>query len=280
MFRTAPLEATLDHIALGSEDPRALAEFYHRAMGLKIRAEGDGAWGEARNRRIHFLPGKPRSLGYAAYRVATRAALEGLDARLEATGWPREASPSPRFADGICVRDPDGNRLVFGLEPGATADAMPVSIAPARLQHIVIASREPDRIVAFFTDVLGFQLSDNVVDGEGEIRTSFLRCSEEHHSFAVFKAPENRLDHHCYEAVEWNAIRDWADHMAAERILLQWGPGRHGPGNNLFMFIHDLDGNWLEISAELEIVASDRPVGVWPHEERSLNLWGRGLLRS
>jgi len=35
---------------------------------------------------------------------------------------------------------------------------------------------------------------------------------------------------------------------------VKWGPGRHGPGNNLFVFIHDLDGNWVEVSAELEHV--------------------------
>jgi hypothetical protein len=68
--------------------------------------------------------------------------------------------------------------------------------------------------------------------------------------------------------------------MAGERIPLKWGPGRHGPGNNLFFFIHDTDGNWVEISAELEVVKPDRAVGAWPHEERTLNRWGIGLLRS
>jgi catechol-2,3-dioxygenase len=75
-------------------------------------------------------------------------------------------------------------------------------------------------------------------------------------------------------------IRDWADHFAQARIPIRWGPGRHGPGNNLFIFIHDPDGNWVELSAELEQVQPDRPVGEWPHEERTLNLWGQGLLRS
>jgi catechol 2,3-dioxygenase-like lactoylglutathione lyase family enzyme len=127
---------------------------------------------------------------------------------------------------------------------------------------------------------LGFTLSDIVVDGGGGIRTVFLRSSQEHHSFAVFQASENRFDHHCYEVGDWNDIRDWADHMAAARIPLKWGPGRHGPGNNLFMFVHDIDGNWIELSAELEIVAHDRPAGTWPHEERTLNSWGQGMLRS
>ena len=51
------------------------------------------------------------------------------------------------------------------------------------------------------------------------------------------------------------------------------------PGNNLFIFIVDPDGNWIEMSTELEEV-DDRPVKEWPHTERTLNLWGKGLLRA
>ena len=56
-------------------------------------------------------------------------------------------------------------------------------------------------------------------------------------------------------------------------------PGRHGPGNNLFVFIQDCDGNKIELSAELEIVRSRQLID-WPHEARTLNLWGDALMRS
>jgi len=205
-----------------------------------------------------------------------------LGARVAAAGLQTEASPTTLFDDALCVRDPDGNRFVFGT-PRPAQDPQALSGAAARearLQHVVFASRRAAQLAQFYQTVFGFQLSDEVVDDEGEVRTSFLRCGLEHHSLAVFQASENRLDHHCYEAGDWGLIRDWGDHMAQERIALVWGPGRHGPGNNLFMFVHDLDGNWVEISAELEIVQPGRPVGAWPHEERTLNSWGQGLLRS
>jgi hypothetical protein len=50
-----------------------------------------------------------------------------------------------------------------------------------------------------------------------------------------------------------------------------WGPGRHGPGSNLYIFIADPDGNWIEVSAELEVVY-DRPAKEWPHLEHTLCL--------
>ena len=68
--------------------------------------------------------------------------------------------------------------------------------------------------------------------------------------------------------------------MASLHIPIKWGPGRHGPGNNLFFMVNDPDGNWVELSAELELITPERQPGLWPHTERSLNLWGPGRLRS
>ena len=58
-----------------------------------------------------------------------------------------------------------------------------------------------------------------------------------------------------------------------------WGPGRHGPGNNIFIFITDPDENWIEISAELEVIY-DRDTVDWPQHPRTLNKWGEAILRS
>ena len=75
-------------------------------------------------------------------------------------------------------------------------------------------------------------------------------------------------------------IRDWADRFAERHIPLRWGPGRHGPGNNLFFFVTDPDGNWVEFSCDLEQVEGPRPVKTWAHEERTLNSWGAAYMRS
>ena len=276
-----PLAASLHHLGLGSPDPRALASFHERVMGLSLRQTDNGILGEAPGRRLYFLPGETKSLAVAGFALGSPDDLVGLHARLRAGDWPFEEllDGTELFGPGaISLKDPDGNRLLFGI---AHPDPDPIkTVLPARLQHVVMASTDAARLSEFYQASLGFKLSDNVVDDNGELRTAFLRCSEEHHSFAVFQASSNRFDHHCYEAGEWNMIRDWGDHFARENIKIEWGPGRHGPGSNLFMFIHDPDGNWLEISAELERVAEDRPVGEWPHEQRTLNSWGSAPLRT
>ncbi len=272
------LRATLHDLELGSPDPTTLADFYRRALGYEIVDRGGALIGRAHHRHMMFRQGPAKTVCGVGYALPDAAELDRLRRRVELAGWPREDGPTAFFSDAVSVRDPDGTKFSFGLpHPEPQPDDQG---RPARIQHVVVASRDPARLVRFFLDVLGFTLSDDVVDEEGEIRTSFLRCSHEHHSFAVFKATEDRLDHHCYETTDWNLIRDWCDYLASEHISIQWGPGRHGPGSNLFIFIHDPDGNWVELSAELEGVTHDRPAGRWPHEERTLNSWGQGKLRS
>lgn len=280
--RHAALNASLRELSLCSPDPAALADYYARALGYRFADDGRGLLGIAAERRLRIVPGPARTLDYAGYALADAAEADALRARLRTAGAPLREEPWPGFAgDAIRFADPDGNGFVMGVaEPAPPAPEGTTAARAARLQHVVFATTDIDRLLAFHLHVTGFALSDRVSDEHGVLRTAFLRCSHEHHSLAMFQTAEARLDHHCLEAGDWNLIRDWGDHFASERIPLKWGPGRHGPGNNLFMFIHDLDGNWVELSAELEQVAPDRAVGDWLHEERTLNSWGAGLLRS
>lgn len=274
------LTARLHHLALESPAPERLALFYNEALGYETDRVEDAIMASAQGRHLIFLSGDAGVLRYAAFAVEDQAELDRLKVRLEQGGglWDRfdDAFLKP---GAIVVEDPDGNQLVFGIPVKELAVSKAYALS-ARLQHVVLGSPDAQAVAAFLSEVVGFTLSDTVLDSKNCVRTSFLRCSEEHHSIAVFQTETSRLDHHCYETQDWNGIRDWADHLAHLRIPLKWGPGRHGPGNNLFIFIHDPDGNWVELSAELETVDHARPAGEWPHEERTLNSWGHGLLRS
>lgn len=284
----APLRGRLWYLQLGSADPERLARFYSQVFGMTARQIGSGWMCRGTNRCLVFSNGVSNTLLSAGYAAADAAVLHGLAARVATSNAEITEIDADLFEPGaVAFRDPDGNRIVYGIASRDTSPhaAQPSAIAQAgppqaRLQHVVVGSTDIARMVKFYTSVVGLRASDEVHDTEGAMRTCFMRSDDEHHSFAVFKTPRNRLDHHCYELPDWNSIRDWGDHLAALRIPVVWGPGRHGPGNNLFMFFHDPDGNWLELSAELEVVPADRPMGVWPHEERTLNSWGRGHLRS
>ncbi|HEX2656377.1 MAG TPA: VOC family protein [Xanthobacteraceae bacterium] len=270
--------AYLHHLQLQSSDPAKLADFYARALDMRSEKMADGRWlCRGPSRRVLFAEGAPKTLGFAAFACRDRDALDALRKHVSARAVTIETAPTPLFREGaFAVRDPDGNMMVFGL---ALEGADRSTGLKAPLQHVTIASEDVPAIEAFYVDVLGFAVSDRVRNTQGDLTTSFLRSNHEHHTLACFRRAEKGLDHHSYEAGEWILIRDWSDRFGSLKIPLMWGPGRHGPGNNLFVFIADPEGNWIEVSAELEVI-HDRPVQEWPHEPRTLNLWGQAIMRS
>ncbi len=267
----------LHQIRLSSPQPFHLARFYADNLGLNISQDGGGWLCEGAGRSIEIFPGAAKRLQAAVWAVDDGSVDEVLRRLSRHATAVNDRSAGTLESGAVGLRDPAGNVMIFG-RPRATST--PVKDESPRLQHVVFACRDVEPAVAFYTDVIGFTVSDRVRDREGELRSCFLRSDHEHHSLAIFKAPEDRLDHYSFETRDWNNIKDMADSFAARRIRIQWGPGRHGPGNNLFIFVHDPDGNWVELSAELEVVAPDRPEQVWPHEERTLNIWGPAPLRS
>lgn len=282
MTSTSPVwPARLDHVKVTSPQPAVMLDFYRGILGGAVSELTDGEWLLAgAQRRLVVGRGPAKKLAYAAYAVEDSDRLEALRASLTARNVPIKQSPSHVFgAEAFAVEDPDHNLAVFGL-PARVADTPLKDHLPGRLQHVVVATENLPAMSAFYQDVLGFRLSDRVVDDHGDTAVVFFRCDEEHHSFACFRARARQLDHFCFETTSWNDIRDWADYLATLRIPLGWGPGRHGPGNNLFFMLNDPDGNAFEFSAEIEHMAYDVPTRDWPHEQRTLNYWGSAWMRS
>jgi catechol 2,3-dioxygenase-like lactoylglutathione lyase family enzyme len=279
--------AQLDHIALEAPDPEGLAAFYARALGMGVTPLSGGRWLAAGKQRcVIFGHGPSRGHPFSAFAVANGAQLDAYRRFLISRGGALLPSPTPLFAEGaFAVRDPDGRLAVFGLRCGEVKSGEGGgALLPGRLQHVVVASSRFPAMMAFYRDVLGFLVSDTVhvtdTDGGlGDVNVCFLRSSEEHHSFAVFRAPKSSSDHFALEVESWDDIRRWADHFAALDVAIWWGPGRHGAGNNLFFMVKDPDGNNIEISAELERLPKGEPGKCWPAGGKALNLWGSVWVR-
>ena len=273
---TALWPARLHHLRRDSPQAEAVAKFYAGLLGDELERRGDGEWLVAgRGRRLVIGRGRAGAVPYFALELQDAAQLAALRRELEGKGLKLGASPTPLFSAGaFAIADPDGRQVVFGLPE----DRHFLNGPPGRLQHFVCASTRLPEMVEFYRG-LGMLESDRVLEGD-ELSACFLRSDPEHHSFAAFRAPESRPDHHCYETTGWLDIRDWGDRMGRLRIPLWWGPGRHGPGNNLFFMIEDPDGHKVEFSAELELMPREAPYRTWAHEQRTLNLWGSAWMRS
>ena len=279
MKQTALLAgAYLHHLCFESPNPEKLSDFYGKIMQMKPQSIGANAWlCSGKNRQILIKEGMKNRLEFAAFSCRDEGGLNLLKERVKEEGIEViNLQPDLFQNDAISIVDQDGHNISFGLsKPNMNAE----SVLNGPLQHLTFSTLNVEKFVDFYVGKLGFCISDRVLHSNGNLATCFVRSNHEHHTVACFKSDRIGVDHHSYEAGEWNAIRDWCDHFASMNIELMWGPGRHGPGNNLFVFVEDPDGNWIEISAELEVIHG-RPSKDWPQEERTLNLWGKAILRS
>lgn len=277
----------LKRLHLQSPQASSLAHFYQQTFGMTCQ-EMNGTWCCSQDGREVFISkGQAGQLHYALFAIENAADWNLFKAHVR--NLPQvnlEVFPElPQTALGF--QDPDQNCMVFALSSdlaqhfsnsslSSKADLLP----PAESQHFALRTQQVEIMERFYTNDLGFTLSDVVRDDNGATKACFVRGNEMHHTLALFGAHVTCFDHQSFETPHWNALKDWADHMGRLRIEIVWGVGRHGPGNDVFFMVRDPDGNLAEISSEIEICSESRPVGQWKHEERTLNLWGKAIMRS
>jgi len=274
------INAALQRIVISSAQPERMAQFYRDAFDYDSTVAGEEYRCEAVGRSVWIRPGTSNQLLESVFTLDSDEAVERYAMELRTRGIVH--SFATMHGPAVSVRDPDGRILCFTVRG---PDHSPAAAAgdrarPARLQHYAIRTSSPQRLLDFYSNALAFTVSDLVRDADGDLTAAFLRTDAEHHALAIFRAPQSRLDHFSCETRDWNALRDWADHMAARSVQLVWGIGRHGPGNDTFFMVHDPDGNLVEISSDLEICSEDRPAGAWEHRMETLNRWGLAIMRS
>ncbi len=150
-------------------------------------------------------------------------------------------------------------------------------IKPRKLGHLVLAVRDIHKSVAFYTEVLGLEVSDWISD-----QMCFLRSGADHHDLALSQIPKdspdlNDLPRYSRPGMEhFSYLVDSVDDMELAVKMLQErgveivrGIGKHGPGENCFLVFKDPDGNNVEIYCEMQQI----PVGT-PHDAR---VWERNV---
>ena len=280
-------QSHLKRLHLQSPHASMLANFYARAFGMTCH-EVNGTWFcRHEGREVLVSEGQAGQLHYALFAIQNSAQWDEFTRATQDLPKANLAAYAELPHTAIGFMDPDQNRMVFVLEsdlaelhPSSSLTAKTASLPAAVSQHFALRTQQVDNMKRFYTEDLGFTLSDVVQDDSGQLKACFVRGNEMHHTLALFGAPVTCFDHQSFETPSWDELKDWADHMGRLQIEIVWGVGRHGPGNDVFFMVRDPDGNLAEISSEIEICTDSRPVGQWKHEERTLNLWGKAIMRS
>ncbi|GGL81069.1 VOC family protein [Wenxinia marina] len=255
-------------------DLDAATRFYTDVWGLMPSASPGGAKGTVHLRGhgtdpyLLSLTGGPAiAVRSVTWRAAERTDLEALRARMTAAGG-TDATPVAPVPDagggtGFTIRDPGQRkqRIVQGDTPAAPApnDAH----RPARLAHVNINSADLDRDIAFYHDAFGFRLTDR----SGMM--GFLRTNVDHHALVLAKATVETMNHVAFLHESAEDMMKAGGKMCDAGYSIGWGPGRHGPGDNVFLYFVDPFGLVIEHTAEVLPVDDSYPVGgpedwTWP----------------
>lgn len=156
---------------------------------------------------------------------------------------------------------------------GARADGIlrEGPVQPKKLGHVVAGSVDMPATRRFFTEGLGFKISDAVGD-----KGVFLRCSIDHHNVMLLQMPVNFLHHSSWQVDDIDEIGRGAQAMLEgnpERHV--WGLGRHHAGSNFFWYLKDPAGNFSEYYSDMDCIPEDE---LWTPEvlegAKGLFNWG------
>lgn len=144
-------------------------------------------------------------------------------------------------------------------------------VRPRKLGHVVLGSTDQEASQRFFTEGIGFKVSDMVKD-----EAAFLRCSTDHHNLLVQRAPINLLHHTSWQVDDVDEVgRGAAAMLEQDPERHVWGLGRHTIGSNFFWYLKDPAGNFSEYYSDIDCIVDDalwKP-GVW-EGTRALYQWG------
>jgi len=80
----------------------------------------------------------------------------------------------------------------------------------------------------------------------------FMRCGPDHHTVNFVRGKKTQMHHIAFELKDWAQIQTACDFLGGKNIKLIWGPGRHGPGHNLYTYHRNPDDQIIELFAELD----------------------------
>lgn len=297
----------LAHVGLWATDVAAQARFYRQVLGFDLRntisgtsdqdmemedasaflALGDehhclGIFNDTRpNMSNGRTPFQRSRLHHISFELDTDAELAALAARLNIAGVDlalQERDGDPETGDTLWFNDPDGNRIEISVTPDDSLSAPPVEkggrrakLRPHGLQHLAIQTPHLESMVEFYTEALGFDISDWLLR-----ERIWLRCNNDHHTITLIQGKMD-IDHVGYSIFDGPEMLKWADYLSHHQTPVLWGPGRHGAGNDLFLRIADAEGGHIELSAELQQYYDHdvtTPPRLWHTRSMALNLWG------
>jgi catechol 2,3-dioxygenase-like lactoylglutathione lyase family enzyme len=139
-----------------------------------------------------------------------------------------------------------------------------------KLGHVVLNVRDIERSARFYTEVLGFEISDVYPEEMVPGGMVFLRCNPDHHGIALVgslgePAANFDLNHIAFEVAALDEVVRAHDHLRRHGVEIDFA-GRRRAGCQIAVEFRDPDNHRLEIYWGIDQIGSDghvRPPSEW-----------------
>ena len=139
-----------------------------------------------------------------------------------------------------------------------------------KLGHVVLNCSDVARSARFYTEILGFEISDVYPDHMVPGGMVFMRFNEDHHGVALVgsmkgDSPNVELNHMAFEVASLDEVILARNHLKKHGVRVDF-EGRRRAGVQIAVEFLDPDGHHLEIYWGLDRVGADgrvRPQDEW-----------------
>ena len=250
------------YVGYGVRDLEAERVFYRDHWGLREVAEQDdviyfASQGQTEHHVVRLRASEVNRIDVIALSAANAETVDQLYGQVIEAGCqvifePRQIT-APGGGYGFRFFSPDGIpfEISSDVQWSRSRAVSPQEGIPERISHIVLHSPDPKKMVGFFSEVLGFRVSDWISDFMG-----FLRCNSAHHRIAVMRGPPC-LNHVAYDVASLDSMMRGIGRLCRAGSNIKWGPGRHLAGDNTFAYFTTPNGFAVEYTSDLEEVDDD-----------------------
>src|SRR5436190_3487569 len=268
------LISQLAHIELITPKPQESLEFFTEIFGLEVTANSGNStylrcWGDFFHHSLQLTEGPQPALGHIGWRSQgpeqLAAAVERIEASGRGLGWEGEAVG---HGAAYRYRGPGGHvqeifwdveRYVAPPEKRSTYPSRPqaisrVSAAPRQLDHVTVATKDPLGDSAFYRDVLGYRHTEYTVlkDAPEVCFFSMVTTNEKSHDLGLGLDPSGvpgRIHHFAFWVDTVEDVLRVADVLLEAGHAIEYGPGRHGMGEQTYLYFREPGGIRVEVNS-------------------------------
>jgi catechol 2,3-dioxygenase len=268
------LISQLAHLELLTPAPEQSLEFFTQLIGMEESGRDDRSvylrcWGDHFLHSLQLTEARQPGLGHAAWRAEGPAELEQAVARLEESGlgegWVEGGlghGPAYRY------RGPGGHphELFWEVEryraPAELQSDFPArpqrhtgrGVGPRQLDHVTVVTRDPYGDSEWYRDTLGYRFMEYTLlaDESDVVVFTMMTTNEKSHDLGLvvdFSGIPGRIHHFAYwvDAVE-DVLRA-ADVLMESGVAIEFGPGKHGMGEQTYLYFREPGGLRVEINS-------------------------------